>query len=133
MNQDWKTEFATGRPDRIPAGVIDSDECSIGVAIDQPQVFKDFQATGPLLFCGSQLLGHANSEIGLLTIPRRGIGRFPFPLPVDIGKDDEAVAVSGPEILAVSLQLLTQPPIQRDPHRNILGVHQFHKFIKSFG
>ena len=48
MNQDWKTEFATGRPDRIPAGVIDSDECSIGVAIDQPQVFKDFQATGPL-------------------------------------------------------------------------------------
>ena len=68
--------------------------------------------------------GHATPEIGALAVPGGGLVLATVAAPVEVGKDDEAIAIVGPEELLVFVELLAELAIEAYRDRDVLVVHQ---------
>src|SRR3954454_15505250 len=104
MNQNGKSELATRLPNAVPSRVVDLDERAVRIFVFEAELLEDFEAAGAALFGGGQFAGDAAGKIRPLTIPACRIVRCAASLPVDVRKNQKAVAVLRPEQAGVLVQ-----------------------------
>ena len=133
VDENWQAEFAASGPDGVPAGVVDGDQRAVWVAIDEAQVFENLQAGGATLFRVGESGGHATGEVGALAIPGGGLVGLAVALPIDVGEDDEAIWVVGPEELLVLLEPFAEFAVKAHRDGDVLVVHQADVLGERFG
>src|SRR5688500_2028751 len=50
MDEDRQTQPTARLPNRVPTRIVDGDQRTVGVAIDEAEVLEDFQSRGAALF-----------------------------------------------------------------------------------
>ena len=64
--------------------------------------------------------------------PRFGFVRFAIALPIEMHEDRESICILCPKILFVLVQRRAESRIEADAHRDVVSIHELHKFVKSF-
>lgn len=116
----------------MEAFVVDANQRTIGVFVFEAEELEDFHSAGTALFQAGQFRGNAAGEIGAVAVPGGGIVRLTRSLPVDVGKNHEAVAVFGPEELRVFIEQIARLPVEADAHGDAIAVHELDPVVECF-
>jgi len=133
VNQDRQAQFAARLPDRIPARIIDANERAIRVAINQAEVFENFEAAGSLAFQAFKFGRHAMAKSGRWQSQLAGSSTAPEPRQSILAKMTNRLGYFRPQELLVLGKTVSHLPIEADAYGDVLRVHDLDILVEQVG